>query len=89
MAGMRGKGGSPLNSEAWAEDHQKALAKASEMKTGNRGTAADQAKADQAVRDAQTGYQKAKDEEDRKKKGGANAPSGSITASLFKGLLGQ
>lgn len=90
MAGIRGKGGVPMNSEAWAEDHRNALAKASEMKANNRGTKADQDKADQAVLAASAGYDKAVADEAKKKKGDtANAPTGSLTAALFKGLLGQ
>jgi hypothetical protein len=87
MSSIRGKGGIPLNSDAWAEDHSLAVAKASDMRTNKRATKEDQAAADKNVLDTMAGYQKAL--ADEKKKQGGQPPNTAATSSLFGGLFGQ
>jgi hypothetical protein len=87
MSGMRDKSGKPLNSDAWGEDHQLAVSKASALAMNSKAPKDAITAANKAVSDTMSGYQQALEAE--KKKKGGQPPNTGAASSLFGGLFGQ
>lgn len=88
MTVLRDKQGKPMNSDAWGQDHQLAVAKWSELASNPKAPKDAVAAAAKASHDTQDGWQKAIDAE-KKKKGGQQPPNTGAASSLFGGLFGQ